>query len=293
MGAHADIGPLTRQLVDEEDQGANAAAQGAVGAALLLLDDLLEALLHLPGDDQLVGLLVVDEVGGDDGAQGFLGHQAAGLVGNAQLRAHLGGGAARVAAVQDLLPEAPAHGQEWVVRHVARVVLGARGDPRGLELAADLARVLGDQVVNRALGLLLLLQHDGAHHLLDVVVLQVDLGGEAAHEPLQRGGIGECALPGADHQHAAVQLFGEGLDHLLHVVGDVGIVVDELLDLVQDHHGAGQLTVAGDGAAQRGKHLVDADLVHLRGVLGAQRLADVGGAAQVRVARQVSLVQGL
>ncbi len=98
------------------------------------------------------------------------------------------------------------------------------------------------------------------------------LGGEAPHEALQGGGIGQRALAGADHQHAAVQLLGEGLDDLLHVVGDVGVVVDELLHLVQDHHGAGELAIAGEGAAHDGEHVVDADLLHLGRILGAQGL---------------------
>jgi hypothetical protein len=82
-GTHACIGAFTGQLVDEEDEGTDTAAQRAVGAGLLLLDDLLEPFLELAGDDELVGLLVVNEVGGDDGAQGSVRYQAARLMGDA------------------------------------------------------------------------------------------------------------------------------------------------------------------------------------------------------------------
>jgi hypothetical protein len=112
--------PLVRQLVDEVHQGADAAADHPVRAAFLFLDDLLEALLQLARDDQLIGLLVVDEVDRDDGADRLVCHQAARLVGDAQLGAHLGGGATGVATVQDQFPETAPHGQQGVVRDIRR-----------------------------------------------------------------------------------------------------------------------------------------------------------------------------
>ena len=150
---------------------------------------------------------------------------------------------------------------------------------------------LGDQVLNRGLCLLLLLQDHRSHDLLYVVVLEVHLCGEASHEALQGGGIGKCTLTGADDEYTAIQLLGEGLDNLLDVVGDIRVVVNELLNLVQDHNGAGELAFARKGATYGGEHVVDADLLHLGRILGAQGRADILDAAKVGIARKIGLLQ--
>jgi hypothetical protein len=145
--------------------------------------------------------------------------------------------------------------------------------------------------LNCRLCLLFLLQDHRSHNLLHVVVLEVHLGGEASHEALQGGGIGQRALPRADHKHPAIQLLGEGLDHLLDIVGDVRVVVDELLNLVQDHQGAGELAVARKGAADGGEHVVDTDLLDLGRILGAQGRTDILDVAEVGIARKIGFLQ--
>jgi len=74
-------------------------------------------------------------------------------------------------------------------------------------------------------------------------------------------------------------------------VGDIRVVVDELLHLVQDHNGAGELAVACKGAPDGGEHVVDADLLHLRRILGAQGRADVLDVTEVGIALEIGFLQ--
>ncbi len=124
LGADTEVGAVfPREFIDQKHQRTHAAAQGAIGLGLLLLDDFLETLLHFAGADEVVGDLIVEEIPWHDCAQLGISVGAAGFVHDAQLGAHLGSRAGRVHGVQHAVPEAAAHRQQWVVREVGEVVL--------------------------------------------------------------------------------------------------------------------------------------------------------------------------
>ena len=124
FGADPEVGAVfPGKFVDQKNQRANAAAQGAIGFGLLLLDDFLETLLHFAGAHEVIGNLVVKEVTRHDRAQFGIGVGAAGFVDNAELGAHLGGRAGRVHGMKNALPESAAHGKQREVREVGEVVL--------------------------------------------------------------------------------------------------------------------------------------------------------------------------
>ena len=121
-GANSSIGTITRELVDEENEGAETIAKRALGLFLLLLDDLLKALLHLTRLDQLGGNLVVDEIRRDHRAHGTVCISTARLVGDPELGAHLGRRAGGIHTVEHPLPKAEADRKQGIVRDIRLVI---------------------------------------------------------------------------------------------------------------------------------------------------------------------------
>ncbi len=89
----------------------------------MLLNDLLETLLHLTGADEVVGNLIVEKIAWHDSAHFGIGVGAAGLMNHAELRAHLGCCAGGVHGVEHTLPESAPNGQQWIIREVNEIIL--------------------------------------------------------------------------------------------------------------------------------------------------------------------------
>jgi len=94
----------------------------------------------------------------------------------------------------------------------------------------------------------LLAQHGLADDALDIGVRQLHLDGEAG---LQAFAVPawRCAGPDwpvAHQQQSAAQIGADVVGNLLHIVGALHLVADELLDLVDDEQRAGHLPVLAE-----------------------------------------------
>ena len=74
-------------------------------------------------------------------------------------------------------------------------------------------------------------------------------------------------------------------------MGYVGVVVDELLDLVEHDRGTRQRAVLSQGATDVGQHFIDADVVVFLKVLSTQGRTDIFDATKVRVSGEVGFLK--
>ena len=142
--------------------------------------------------------------------------------------------------------EASARAQQRVVAHFERLVLGARRQPRALQVARHLARVPLEKGSDRGFGGRLLAQQHLARDGLDFGVGKLDGDAEPVPQPLKRGvAPGERRLPRRDEEHAALELRLERLGEFGHDLRPVGGLVDVLLDLVEHENGGRDLAAGG------------------------------------------------
>ncbi len=134
----------------------------------------------------------------------------------------------------------------------------------GLELAGDLAFVFGNQQFDIGLFVFSLLQDNGADNLFNVVVFEVDLDGEAAHQALEVRHVVEGALARADDHQAAIHLFAQGFDDFLNIEGGLRVQTDELLHLIEYQERAGHFAINRNRFADGAAHFIHADVVHVR-----------------------------
>ena len=272
-GPHPDVGAgFSRELADQEHEGAETGLEIAVGSAVAQLDDGLVDLAQQHAGLQQVGrLLLEQEVGRHHGAHRFVGGAADGVVDHAKLGAQLARGPRPVDRAQGVLPEAPADGQQRVVLHQDLVVLAPGADAAAREVAVNLpsARFQGrPDVVDAVLSFR---QHDPPDHRLHVLVGQLHVDPETALETLQGRGAGERGLPGADEEQAVSEPLAAGLDEILDDIGPVGVLSDVLLHLVEEDDRAGHPAARSQGVLQGGDERVRGDVRRLR-ELGAQGL---------------------
>ena len=92
--------------------------------------------------------------------------------------------------MQDMFPETTAHGQQRVVLHIGILVVCACGDLGCLELAADLAGMSRDKLLDIRFPGRIFSKDHRADDLLDIVVLKVGLDWKPPHQFLKGRGIG-------------------------------------------------------------------------------------------------------
>jgi hypothetical protein len=92
-------------------------------------------------------------------------------------------------AAKDLLPKAAAHREQRIVGHVRSMIITPRGDACRFELAGDFAGMLGNKGIKPRDLVGGFLEHNGADNFFDVIVLEVHLDNEAAHDFLEGGRV--------------------------------------------------------------------------------------------------------
>ena len=149
--------------------------------------------------------------------------------------------ARRVDLAEALLPEPSTHWQQRKIVDDRLVVARAGADFRALQVAGDLAAVRLDRALHGGdRGRLLAERHltgDG----LDVGVGERHLHDEPIHELVEQLDVVERLLSGRHEQHAAVELFGEGLGQFGEDGGAIVGIADVLLGLVEQDDRAGEL----------------------------------------------------
>ena len=172
------------------------------------------------------------------------------LVDHPQLRSQLPCHARAVHGAQHPFPEATAHRQQRIVGdHHLRRVGGVRSDFGAQQMPVDLTAAPAQYRPDLRLLVLLLAQHDLAHHRFDILIGERDRHREAALEFGELSGGLQRGLPGGDKEDAAAEPRRAGLHHVLNPQGPVSVLPGILLQLVQHDQCAGNF--AGSRGFQR------------------------------------------
>ena len=181
---------------------------------------------------QVGGDLVVDEVAGDDAANGVVGGGADAFVDDLELATELRGRPRAVHGAQDALPKPAANRKQGVVSDIYLLVLLPLlylGVP---QVTVDFGAALFDDILNvvnlvRPLG-----EDDGADDRLHVGVGQFDGHGEAVLQLAELRRAGQRGLPRGDEQQFAAEPLGAALGHLLDHVRAERVLPDVLLNFI-------------------------------------------------------------